>query len=109
MIIVLRSFINNGQTSIGSWMQIPSPEIAEIMSAKKSYDWIVIDMDHESFSKGDLTSIIRAIEAKDVLPFDSLQKSDILSVKNVNDFGFKGFLEYHGVMMNEYHLSLLPL
>ena len=88
----LRKNINNGKPSIGTWMQIPSPEIAEILSATKYYDWIVIDMEHGTFSRSDIASIIRAIEIKESLPFVRLQKSNKTSVKNIIDFGFKGFI-----------------
>ena len=64
----LRKNINDGKPSIGTWMQIPSSEIAEILSATKSYDWIVIDMEHGTFSRSDIASIIRAIEINEVLP-----------------------------------------
>ena len=63
----LRKNINNGKPSIVTWMQIPSPEIAEILSATKYYDWIVIDMEHGTFSRSDIVSIISAIEIEESL------------------------------------------
>ena len=88
----IRSSIKSSKTSIGTWMQIPSPEIAEILSASNSYDWIVIDMEHGSFSRDQLPSIVRAIENNSVLPFVRLQTNNPSSVKNVVDCGFKGFI-----------------
>ena len=88
----IRSSIKSSKTSIGTWMQIPSPEIAEILSASNSYDWIVIDMEHGSFSRDQLPSIVRAIENNSVLPFVRLQTNNPSSVKNVIDCGFKGFI-----------------
>ena len=58
----LRLSIKKNKPSIGTWMQIPSPEVAEILSATNSYEWIVIDLEHGSFSRNELPSIIRAIE-----------------------------------------------
>ena len=78
-------------SSVGSDLNL-FQEIAEIFSATKSYDWIVIDMEHGTFSRSDIASIIRAIEVNEVLPFVRLLKSDITSVKNMVDLGFKGFL-----------------
>ena len=49
----LRTSIKNNVPSLGTWMQIPSSDIAEILSATNFYDWIVIDMEHGSFSRND--------------------------------------------------------
>ena len=88
----LRSSIKQRRPSIGTWMQIPSPEVAEILSTKKSYDWIVIDMEHGTFGKSDITSIVRAISMNSVLPFVRLQTNKVQAAKDVVDCGFKGYI-----------------
>ncbi len=88
----IRSSLKKSKVSIGTWMQIPSPEIAEILSASNSYDWIVVDMEHGSFSRNQLPNIIRAIEMNSTSPFVRLQSNNIEAVKNVIDCGFKGFI-----------------
>ena len=88
----IRFSLKNSKTSIGTWMQIPSTEIAEILSASNSYDWIVVDMEHGSFSRSQLPSIVRAIEMYSISPFVRLQTNNLSSVKNVVDCGFKGFI-----------------
>lgn len=88
----LRESIYNSIPSIGTWMQIPSPEIAEILSALKVYEWIVIDMEHGSFSRSQLPSIIRAINLNSTLPFVRLQSKEISAVKDVVDCGFLGYI-----------------
>ena len=88
----LRQSIESLNPSIGSWMQIPSAEIAEILAATESYDWIVIDMEHGSFSRNNLASIIRAIEKFNVLPFVRLKNNNASSVKDIVDCGFCGYV-----------------
>ncbi len=88
----LRKKIKNSNASIGTWMQIPSSEIAEILSATKSYDWIVVDMEHGTFSRDQLPSIVRSIEINSVLPFVRLQTNTVKSAKDVIDSGFLGFI-----------------
>ena len=73
----LRKKIKNSNASIGTWMQIPSSEIAEILSATNSYDWIVVDMEHGTFSRDQLPSIVRSIEINSVLPFVRLQTNAV--------------------------------
>ena len=88
----LRKKIKNSNASIGTWMQIPSSEIAEILSATNSYDWIVVDMEHGTFSRDQLPSIVRSIEINSVLPFVRLQTNAVKSAKDVIDSGFQGFI-----------------
>ncbi len=88
----LRLSIKKNKPSIGTWMQIPSPEVAEILSSMNCYDWIVIDLEHGSFSRNELPSIIRAIEINKVLPFVRLQSINYSSVKEIVDCGFLGYI-----------------
>ena len=88
----LRSSINKSIPSIGTWMQIPSSEIAEILSASLTYEWIVVDMEHGSFSRSQLPSIVRSITLNSVIPFVRLQSREIFSVKEVVDCGFLGYI-----------------
>ena len=88
----IRSALKASKPSIGTWMQIPSSDIAEIFSASQAYEWIVIDMEHGSFSRENLSSIIRAISLNSVLPFVRLQSNSPLSVKPIVDLGFQGFI-----------------
>ena len=88
----IRNSINSSTPSIGTWMQIPSPEIAEILASSLSYEWIVIDMEHGSFSRNQLNSIIRAISLYSVLPFVRLKTNKVSAVKNIVDCGFSGYI-----------------
>jgi 2-dehydro-3-deoxyglucarate aldolase len=56
-----------GGSSIGSWMQIPHPSIAEIMG-QAGYDWIAIDMEHGAISHSQLPDLFRALEIGGTLP-----------------------------------------
>ena len=40
----LRHKLANGNPTVGSWMQIPSSEVAELMGGA-NFDWVAIDMD----------------------------------------------------------------
>ena len=45
----VRQKLKENKVSIGSWMQLNSTDVAEIMG-KSSYDWIAIDLEHGSIS-----------------------------------------------------------
>ncbi len=56
----LRKKIHQGETTLGSWLQLSSPDTAEIM-AHMGYDWLVVDMEHGSIDVSHLPNILRAI------------------------------------------------
>ncbi len=56
----IRKKMRQGLPSIGTWLQIPSPDVAEIL-AHAGYDWLVIDMEHGSIDMGQLPALLRAI------------------------------------------------
>ncbi len=88
----IRNSIKSSKPSIGTWMQIPSAEIAEILSATSTYEWIVVDMEHGSFSRDQLPSIVRSISLNSVLPFVRLQTNQTSAVKDIVDCGFQGYI-----------------
>jgi len=41
----LKKKIKNNNLTLGTWMQIPSTEIADIFSSNKEFDWICVDLE----------------------------------------------------------------
>ena len=70
----------------------PSSEVAEILSTTLKYEWIVVDMEHGSFTREKLPDIVRAISLNSVLPFVRLESNNTYSVKHVVDCGFMGYI-----------------
>ena len=63
----IRNKLNNNEVSIGSWIQIPSSTVAEIMG-HSGYDWVAIDMEHGAIGVSQLLDIFRALELSNTLP-----------------------------------------
>ena len=87
----VRNKLLNGLTTMGSWMQIPSADVAEIMG-KSGYDWIAIDLEHGRFSNQFLSSINRAIELGNTLPFARIAQVSQKDIKQALDAGSKGII-----------------
>lgn len=64
----LKSIMSPGKKILGTILQLPSEELAEILGYA-GLDIIVLDMEHCPTTPGKLVSLIRACEAADVLPF----------------------------------------
>ncbi len=91
MVNKLRIALLNNELSIGTWIQIGHPAIAEIL-AGVGYDWICVDMEHGSIDIESLTHLFRAIEANDVVPIARLPMNDPIWIRRSLDAGAMGLI-----------------
>lgn len=87
----LRQKIKNHEVTIGSWLQSPDPESAEIMSFS-GYDWLVIDTEHGSISHNQIPNICRAIELSGTLPLVRVFDGSEKEVRRALDAGAAGVI-----------------
>jgi 2-dehydro-3-deoxyglucarate aldolase len=87
----IRLALHKDQPSIGSWMQIPHPSVAEIMG-QAGYDWVAIDMEHGSISAHQLPDLFRALELGDTLPLVRLAHGEPKDCKLALDAGAGGVI-----------------
>jgi len=87
----IRKKLNSGGVSVGSWMQIPHPSIAEIMG-QSNYDWVAIDMEHGSISVHQLPDLFRALELGNTLPLVRLARGHFKDCKQALDAGAGGVI-----------------
>ena len=80
-----------GGSSIGSWMQIPHPSVAEIMG-QAGYDWVAVDMEHGSISTSQLPDLFRALELGGTLPLVRLAEGRPKDCKRALDAGAGGVI-----------------
>lgn len=87
----LRRKLAQGKPTIGSWLQLPSPDVAEIM-AKAGYDWVAMDMEHGSIGIGALPNLCRALECGGALPFARLPEAGRVWIKAALEAGARGLI-----------------
>jgi len=87
----LRKKLANGGYSIGSWMQISHPSIAEIMG-DAGYDWVAVDMEHGAISVHQLPDLFRALELGNTLPLVRLAQGQPKDCKQALDAGAGGVI-----------------
>ena len=88
---LLKTKLKKNSVSIGSWMQLPSPDIAEIFS-NGDFDWITLDLEHGSFNNETIVTIIRSIEQGGKIPFIRLSKGTEENCKNALEAGASGLI-----------------
>ena len=62
---ILKNKLNNNELTIGSWVTIGHPSIPEILS-NAGFDWLTIDMEHNSIDNSMMQNLISVIQSKDI-------------------------------------------
>jgi 2-dehydro-3-deoxyglucarate aldolase len=88
-ITALRAKLRAGQPSVGSWLQIPSPDVAELV-ASGGFDWVAIDTEHGAVSRHQLPDLMRAIELQGALPLVRVSHPDPRPCQQALDAGAGG-------------------
>lgn len=91
VITAIRKKLKDGGFSIGSWLQIPHPSIAEIMG-QNGYDWVAVDMEHGAISPHHLPDLFRALELGGTLPLVRLAHGYQKDCKQALDAGAGGVI-----------------
>jgi 2-dehydro-3-deoxyglucarate aldolase len=87
----IRQKLRAGVPSIGTWLQIPSPEIAEIL-ARTGYEWAAVDAEHGAFTRAVLPDMFRALERWGTLPFVRIAAAKPELIKYALDSGAAGLI-----------------
>jgi len=87
----IKEQMRRGEPSIGSWMSMAHPSIAEIL-AMAGYDWIVIETEHTAIDVSEVLRLIIAIEQRGSVPLVRLAWNDPIQAKAVLDSGAAGIL-----------------
>ena len=77
--------------TIGSWITLGHPAIAEIM-ADAGFDWLVIDLEHSVITIGEAEELIRIVDLKGVTPLVRLSSNNSVQIKRVMDAGAHGVI-----------------
>lgn len=87
----IRQKIAAGDATIGTWLQIPSPDVAEML-AWAGYDWVTADLEHGSFGPALLPNIFRAIECGGAAPMARLPEASKVWIKFALEAGAAGLI-----------------
>lgn len=85
----VRSQLQAGKPTIGSWMQLADTNVAELM-ARAGYQWIALDLEHGHFSNHQLPDLFRAIELGGALPFARVATPTVINCRQALDAGAAG-------------------
>jgi 2-dehydro-3-deoxyglucarate aldolase len=87
----LKGRLQSGTLSIGSWISLGHPAIAEIM-ARAGFDFLVIDLEHSVISIREAGDLIRVIDLCGVPSIVRTTSNDPQQIKRVMDAGAHGVI-----------------
>ncbi len=87
----LKHRLASRELTVGSWLQIDSPVVAEIMS-RAGFDWLVVDMEHSAIGIEAAQNLIRVIDLSGCCPLVRLSANDSTLIKRVMDAGSYGII-----------------
>lgn len=87
----IKARLKEGGVSVGSWMSMAHPSIAEIL-AGAGYDWVVVETEHTAIDNSEVLRLIMAIERGGAIPLVRLAWNDPIQCKAVLDSGAAGVI-----------------
>ena len=87
----VRTALIDRRLTIGSWIQIGDPAIAEILSSS-GYEWIAVDLEHGDISLEDFTSLARGMGTGGPVPFARVRQNDPADISGALDRGAMGVI-----------------
>lgn len=87
----LKQALRSGRLSIGSWVTLAHPGIAEIM-AEAGFDWLTVDLEHSVITIREMEELVRTIHRCGVAPLVRLTSNQSDLVKRVMDAGAHGII-----------------
>jgi len=88
---MLKKRLCANEVTVGSWISLGHPAIAEIMAAA-GFDWLVVDLEHSVIDMRDAEELIRTIDLKGCVPLARMTSNDCNQIKRVMDAGAHGVI-----------------
>lgn len=92
--ISLKEKVKKGEFVIGTWCEIPSPEVVNIL-AKAGLDFVIIDMEHGSMDFTTASRMIMAAEVEGCSPIIRVSRNDESDILRALEIAPKGIIVPH--------------
>jgi 4-hydroxy-2-oxoheptanedioate aldolase len=87
----IKKLLSEGRSVIGTWAQIASPEIVEVIGYA-GYDFVVVDAEHGAFYLETAVQMLRAAESVGITPIIRIPDKNPTFVGRMLDAGFMGLV-----------------
>jgi 2-dehydro-3-deoxyglucarate aldolase len=83
--------LKNNELTVGSWITLGHPSIAEIM-VNAGFEWLVVDMEHSVITLHQAQNLVQIIEPSGVVPLVRVGENNYNIIKRVMDAGAYGVI-----------------
>lgn len=87
----MKQKLQNNEVTLGTWIMLGHPGIAEIC-ARAGLDWVVVDLEHTTISEREAGELLRVIDLCGVFPMVRLTSNNPEQIKRMMDAGAKGIV-----------------
>ncbi len=87
----LKRKLTERELTIGSWITLGHPSIAEIM-VQAGFDWLVIDLEHSVISLGEAQTLMQVVSLGGCVPLARMAGNDPNQIKRIMDAGAHGVI-----------------
>ena len=87
----VREKLRSGETSIGCFIGLGSPTVAEMMGLA-GYDWLMIETEHNAVDWADVQQMLMAASGTDAVPMVRLPSSDSTHIQRALYIGARGIM-----------------
>ena len=78
--IILKKKLKEGKLSLGSWITIGNPIVAEVMACS-GFEWLTIDMEHSAITLDVAQNLIRTIDLNNCIPLVRVRENNRYIIK----------------------------
>ncbi len=87
----IRQALLNRQVTVGTWIQIGHPAIAEVL-ANVGFDWIAADCEHTDMGIAEFAAVARGMHGRGSVPMVRVRENDTLAIRQMLDLGAMGVI-----------------
>ena len=87
----IKKKIRRNELTLGSWITIGHPVVAEIM-AESGFDWLTIDLEHSAIDISHMQVIFQAIRGTEAIPLVRVGENNASLIKRAMDAGAYGVI-----------------
>jgi 2-dehydro-3-deoxyglucarate aldolase len=81
----------SSNVSLGSWVQIGHPAVAEIL-AQTGLEWLTLDCEHGEAENADIGNFCRACRQYNVKPYVRVKENAVMPIRRALDLGAQGII-----------------
>ena len=85
----VRQRLRNGQATIGCFLGLGSPSVAELL-AHAGFDWLIVETEHNAVDIAQVEHMLMAINGTDAIPLVRVPSSDPIAIQRALDVGALG-------------------